>query len=150
MAKKPAKKMAKKPAKKMAAPKKAAKKPAPAKKMAPAKPGMPSPEKIKTSIRPKNTGTNSYTFSEFVDNIKGFCGLMKRSEAKLLVEDIATFVKDSLRRGYKIPLFGLGKMYVRQSKARTARNPQTGELIPVPAKKRVRFTAAKALKEAVL
>jgi nucleoid DNA-binding protein len=57
---------------------------------------------------------------------------------------------DSLKRGYKIPLMGLGKLYVRESKARTGRNPATGEMIHIPKRKRVRFTAAKALKERVL
>ena len=115
---------------------------------APAK--IPAPEKIRAASRPKNAGTLSYTQGEFLENIKGFCGLWKRSQAKELCEDIASFVRDSLRRGYKIPLFGLGKMYVRESKARTGRNPQTGEIVQIPARKRVRFSAAKALKESVL
>jgi DNA-binding protein HU-beta len=34
-------------------------------------------------------------------------------------------------------------------KARTARNPKTGEAVHVPAKKKPAFSAAKALKEAV-
>jgi|GEM_PF-442307 len=107
-------------------------------------------EKIRMASRPKNANSMSYTLSEFLENIKGFCGLRKRSEAKELVDDIALFIKDSLKRGYKIPLMGLGKLYVRESKARQGRNPQTGEIVQIPARKRVRFSAAKALKEAVL
>ena len=106
--------------------------------------------KTRKASTPKNSNTLSYTFSEFIENVRGFCGINKRSQAKELVEDIALFVKDSLKRGYKLPLLGLGKIYVRKSKARTGRNPATGELIEIPARKRVRFTAAKALKEAVL
>lgn len=139
MAKKAAKKMAKK-----AAPKKTAAK---ATKMVAAE--KPTP-KARVATKPRNSSTLSYTQSEFIDNIRGFCGLAKRSAAKELCEDIAAFIKDSLRRGYKIPLLGLGKMYVRHSKARMGRNPATGETIQISAKKRVRFTAAKALKEAVL
>jgi nucleoid DNA-binding protein len=142
--------MAKKPMKKMKAPvKKAAKKvakPMVAKKAAPEK--LP---KVRSASRPRSSSTPpSYTQTEFVENIRAFCGLNRRSEAKELVEDIAAFLKDSLKRGYKVPLMGLGKIYVRQSKARTGRNPATGETINIPARKRVRFTAAKALKEAVL
>lgn len=106
--------------------------------------------KAKVSTKPKNTNTLSYTRSEFLENLKGFCGLQKRSQAKELVEDLSSFVIDSLKKGYKIPLFGLGKMYVRRTKARMGRNPATGETIQISAKKRVRFSAAKALKEAVL
>jgi DNA-binding protein HU-beta len=44
----------------------------------------------------------------------------------------------------------LGKLYVRETKARQGRNPATGEVISIPKRKRVKFTAAKALKERVL
>ena len=146
MAKKPAKK-----AKKAAKPAKSAKKSSakPAMKLAP-KTASPALPKVRVASRPKNSSTLSYTMSEFLENIKGFCGLSKRSQAKELCEDIAMLVRESLKRGYKIPLFGLGKMYVRQSKARMGRNPATGEVMPIPARKRVRFSVAKALKEAVL
>jgi len=162
MAKKPAKSAKKaKPAKKVAKPakkaatkkvvKKVAKKPAkaPAKKVA-AKAAAPAVTKARVSTKPRNASTLSYTQTEFVENIRAFCGLGKRSDAKQIVDDIAAFVMDSLRKGYKIPLMGLGKLYVRESKARQGRNPATGEVIKIPKRKRVRFTAAKALKERVL
>ena len=139
MAKKPAPKkkvVAKKAAPKMAAaPKKAAPSPLP---------------KVRVATKPRNGNTLSYTFSEFIENVRGFCGFPKRSQAKEITEDVKAFITDCLKKGYKIPLFGLGKMYVRESKARLGRNPATGEEIQIPAKKRIRFTAAKALKEAVL
>jgi DNA-binding protein HU-beta len=106
--------------------------------------------KARVSTKPRNTSTLSYTQSEFIENIRAFCGLGKRSQAKEIVEDISLFVMDSLKRGYKIPLMGLGKLYVRESKARQGRNPATGEIINIPKRKRVRFTPAKALKERVL
>ena len=141
MAKKPVKKAASKkaaPAKKTAAPKAAAKTTA------------TTTQKVQVASRPKNNSTNSYTYSEFVENVKNYCGIEKRAQAKTLVDDLASFIRDSLKKGYKLPLLGLGKLYVRESKARMARNPQTGEEIRIPARKRVRFTAAKSLKEAVL
>ena len=119
------------------------------KKMA-AKPAVVSIPKVRSASRPRNGNTNSYTFSEFVENVKSFCGLAKRTQAKELIEDLQALVRDSLKKGYKIPLLGLGKMYVRQTKARVGRNPATGETINIPAKRKVRFTPAKALKEAVL
>lgn len=146
MAKKPAKKTAKaaKPAPKTA------KKPAPktAAKVASSK-SIEMP-KARVATKPRNTKTLSYTQSEFVENIRAFCGLTKRSEAKAVCEDIALFVMDSLKKGYKLPLMGLGKMYVRESQARTGRNPATGEMIQIPKKKRVRFSVSKSLKERVL
>lgn len=135
--------MAKK-AKKMKSSKPAAKKQA-------AKPAkMAKPIKNRKASKPRNGNTLSYTQSEFLENLRGFCGLEKRSQARELIEDLQALVTDTLKKGYKIPLFGLGKLYVRRTKPRVGRNPQTGEPINIPARKRVRFTAAKALKDAVL
>jgi DNA-binding protein HU-beta len=146
--------MAKKPAKLAKKKIKVAKKVAKPAKKAPAKTTgkvVAAPvAKARVSSKPRNTSTLSYTQSEFVENVRAFCGLGKRSEAKQIVEDIAAFVMDSLRKGYKIPLMGLGKLYVRETKARQGRNPATGEVINIPKRKRVKFTAAKALKERVL
>ena len=44
---------------------------------------------------------------------------------------------------------GLGKLVTQQKDAREARNPKTGEAIPVPAHKAVKFRPAKTLKDAV-
>jgi DNA-binding protein HU-beta len=150
MAKKPGK-AAKKSAKKVVKP---AKKAAKAVKAAPAKSSKATAAsgsaKARVATKPRNTSTLSYTQSEFLENVRAFCGLPKRSQAREVIDDIALFVTESLRKGYKIPLMGLGKLYVRESKARMGRNPATGETIHIPKRKKVRFTPAKALKERVL
>jgi len=107
-------------------------------------------KKLRKATTPRNKGTLSYTQSEFVDNVMGFCGLPKRAQARELTQDLSALITDCLRKGYKIPLLGLGKLYVRKTKARMGRNPATGEPIHIPSKKRIRFTASKALKQAVL
>jgi DNA-binding protein HU-beta len=143
--------MAKKPAPKKKAAKKAAPKAAKKVVAAPKKAGAAVVvAKVRAASKPRNTSTLSYTMSEVIENIRGFCGITKKAQARELVDDIAAFLTESLRKGYKIPLLGLGKMYVRNSKARTGRNPATGEEIQIPARKRIRFTASKSLKEAVL
>ncbi|MCB9029640.1 MAG: HU family DNA-binding protein [Deltaproteobacteria bacterium] len=111
----------------------------------------PAPvQKQRKASVPRNRHTLSYTQTEWFDNVMGFCGLEKRSQAKELCTDMNMLISECLKKGYKIPLMGLGKMYVRKSKARMGRNPATGEPIHIPAKKRIRFTASKALKENVL
>ena len=52
------------------------------------------------------------------------------------------------KNGFTIP--GVGKLVVRSYKARMGRNPQTGEAIKIPARKRLKFVVAKAAKDAVL
>ena len=131
--------------------KKASTKKSAAKKAAPAKvAAKPVVKKVKKATKPKNARTLAYTQSEFIENVRSYCGLEKRTEARDLCDDIADFITDSLKKGYRVPLMGLGKLYVRKSKARMGRNPATGEPIHIAAKKRVRFSVAKALKDSVL
>jgi DNA-binding protein HU-beta len=106
-------------------------------------------KKNRAAGKPKSK-TGSYTQSEFIENIQSFCGLNKKSQAKELCEDINLLLVDCLKKGYRIPLFNLGKLQVKKTKARMGINPMTKEKIKIPAKRKVRFTAAKALKEAVI
>ncbi|MCS6893903.1 MAG: hypothetical protein NZO16_04985, partial [Deltaproteobacteria bacterium] len=65
-----------------------------------------------------NNQNNVYTLSEWIENVRGYCGLESRAQAKSICEDLARLIKDALRKQYTIPLFGLGKLFVRQTKAR--------------------------------
>jgi DNA-binding protein HU-beta len=55
----------------------------------------------------------------------------------------------TLKKGDRVRFPGFGTFRVLKRKARTARNPQTGEPIKVPVRTVPRFTPAKELKEAV-
>ena len=153
--KKPAaKKVApKKKAVKKAAAKKVAKKVAPAKKVvvkaAPKKP-VPMPPSRPVLVTPKNGATKQYTQSELYQCILGSCGFHTKAEARAFYDGFAVLIQSALKKGFKIVLPGLGKIQVRMSKARMGRNPMTGEEIKIPARKKIRFTPLKALKDAVL
>jgi DNA-binding protein HU-beta len=54
-----------------------------------------------------------------------------------------------LKKGESITFVGFGTFKTTQRKARTARNPQTGAPIKIPKRRVVRFSAGKALKDAV-
>ncbi|MCB0360515.1 MAG: HU family DNA-binding protein [Bdellovibrionales bacterium] len=106
-------------------------------------------KKTKSKInRPKN-GVQ-FSQSEFFENVKDVCELDNRRVAKDVYNAFADMIQAALKKGYKVPLPGIGKIQVRQTKARMGRNPATGEIIRIPAKKRVRLTPSKACKEAVL
>lgn len=98
--------------------------------------------------KPKN-GVQ-YNQSEFINCVQSTCEFESRRVAKDVYEGFAGMIQAALKKGYKVPLPGIGKIQVRQSKARTGRNPATGETIHISAKKRVRLTPSKALKQAVL
>ena len=103
----------------------------------------------KPAIKAPKNGTQ-YNQSEFYDVLQVCAGLDNRRIAKAVYNGMAEMLQAALKKGYKVPLPGVGKIQVRQSKARIGRNPATGEQIRIPAKKRVRLTPSKALKDAVL
>ena len=76
-------------------------------------------------------------------------GMSKKDATALLEDMVASFVSH-LQDGERVRIPGLGILEVKQMKARMGRNPQTGEAIQIPAKKKVAFRVAKDLKEAVL
>ncbi|HEY9766294.1 MAG TPA: HU family DNA-binding protein [Chroococcales cyanobacterium] len=58
-------------------------------------------------------------------------------------------ISNALAKGDKITLVGFGTFQVRQRAAREGRNPRTGEVLKIPAKKSPVWTAGKTLKERV-
>jgi DNA-binding protein HU-beta len=58
-------------------------------------------------------------------------------------------VTSSLKKGKKVSFVGFGTFSVGKRKARTGRNPQTGEPIKIAAARVPRFKAGKSLKDAV-
>lgn len=58
-------------------------------------------------------------------------------------------VTETLKKGETVNLIGFGTFEVRDRKARTGRNPQTGATIQIAAAKSPAFKAGKALKDAV-
>lgn len=74
---------------------------------------------------------------------------MTKKDVLIIFDDIIDTVKETLSSGMGVDIYGFGKLEVKDVAARQARNPKTGEIVEVPAKKAVKFKAAKALKEAV-
>jgi DNA-binding protein HU-beta len=74
---------------------------------------------------------------------------LSRRQASDIVESIIEKMTDVLKSGDKVALPPFGQFKVRDRAARMARNPQTGEPVKVPAKRVLRFTPARPLKEAV-
>lgn len=58
-------------------------------------------------------------------------------------------IASEIANGERVTIGGFGTFQTRERKAGTARNPQTGATIAVPAKTLPAFKAAKGLKDAV-
>ena len=86
--------------------------------------------------------------AQLTDYVASKTGATKKMAGEA-VEAVLGAVKSSLKKGDSVTLTGFGTFKVGARKARTGRNPQTGATIKIPAAKVPRFSAGKALKEAV-
>lgn len=84
------------------------------------------------------------TKAELIESLATTLGQSKVESEKAL-EAVVDVIKQALQRGEKIDIRGLGVFKVRESKARQARNPRTGEPISIPAKKAAIFKPGKEL-----
>ena len=74
-----------------------------------------------------------------------------KKEAKAVVECVIESIVKSLKKRQSEPvtIVGFGTFKADKRKARKGRNPQTGEVIKIKAKRVPKFVPGKALKEAV-
>lgn len=74
---------------------------------------------------------------------------LTKKAAETALDAFVTSVEEALKAGEKVQLVGFGTFEVRQRAARKGRNPQTKEVIKIPASKAPVFKAGKALKDLV-
>ena len=75
-------------------------------------------------------------------------GLNKR-ESKDMVEAFFDVIREALERGDSVKLSGFGNFQLRDKAQRPGRNPKTGEIIPITARRVVTFHASQKLKAQV-
>jgi len=94
------------------------------------------------------TDVRTLTKAELAEMLFERVGLNKR-EAKDLVEMFFLEIRSALSQGDSVKLSGFGNFQVRNKPARPGRNPKTGEMIPIAARRVVTFHASQKLKDAV-
>jgi len=70
--------------------------------------------------------------------------------AKHFVESLAELAVRETKKNGVFVLPGIGRLVRAERKARTGRNPATGEAIKIPAKKVVKFRVAKSVKDSIV
>jgi nucleoid DNA-binding protein len=83
-----------------------------------------------------------------VDAIASKTDLSKK-DVEAVIESFQEKVTEEIRQGNKVTLTGFGTFRISDRAAREGINPQTKAKIQIPAMKVPKFTAGKALKEAV-
>jgi integration host factor subunit alpha len=94
------------------------------------------------------TDVRTLTKAELAEMLFERVGLNKR-EAKDLVEMFFLEIRSALSKGDSVKLSGFGNFQVRKKPARPGRNPKTGEMIPIAARRVVTFHASQKLKDVV-
>lgn len=92
-------------------------------------------------------GKKAMTKAQLVAEIADKTGLAKKDVAGVLAQLTDLAYKEA-KLGFTIP--GIGKLVIVNRKARTGRNPATGEAIKIPAKRVLKFRIAKAAKDAIV
>lgn len=75
---------------------------------------------------------------------------VSKKDASDMYDKFMELAYQEIKRAGEFVMPGLGKLVKKNRPARMGRNPATGETIKIPAKTVVKFSVAKAAKEALL
>ena len=92
--------------------------------------------------------TPALTKAHLADLLFEQIGLNKR-ESKDMVDAFFDLVVDSLIQGTDVKISGFGNFQIRTKAARPGRNPRTGELNPIEARRVATFHASHKLKSVI-
>lgn len=92
--------------------------------------------------------TPALTKAQLAELLFDQIGLNKR-ESKDMVDAFFDLIAASLVDGRDVKLSGFGNFQIRTKAPRPGRNPRTGELIPINARRVVTFHASSKLKEQI-
>lgn len=84
--------------------------------------------------------------SDVIDRVAGAAGVA-RQQAESVLDAFFDTVRSATKGGDRVAWPGFGSFTTTQRKARTGRNPRTGESVKIPATKAVKFSASSALKD---
>lgn len=85
------------------------------------------------------------TKADIANRLFEMIGLTKR-EAKEIVELFFQQISDSLAAGQQVKISGFGNFELHDKSERPGRNPKTGEMVPVTARRVVTFRSGQKLR----
>jgi integration host factor subunit beta len=88
------------------------------------------------------------TKAELVEEVSAVSDLTKK-HSEIVVNTVFRAIIGALHKGEKIELRGFGSFRLRSRRSRRGRNPKTGTMVDVPAKKIPYFKPGKELKELI-
>jgi len=88
------------------------------------------------------------TKAELVSSISAETGLSKIKSNEIL-NNITSIISNVLKTGDKVTLVGFGTFTTSERSARRGRNPKTGEIIDIAAKRVAKFKPSSGLNETI-
>lgn len=85
---------------------------------------------------------------ELVEVVAAKAGITK-ADATRAIDATFEAITGALAKGDKVPVAGFGTFGISERAARDGRNPRTGEVVKIAARKAVVFKAGTALKDSV-
>ena len=86
------------------------------------------------------------TKGSLIEKVTEIYPYMSSENVQKVVDIIFDTITQALREGRRVELRGFGAFYLKDRKAIVARNPKTGEKVPMPARKVPFFKAGKQIK----
>lgn len=72
-----------------------------------------------------------------------------RSDVEIMFDGLFDAMREALANGDDVKIRQFGTFTVKAFDAREGRNPNTGEVITIPARKRIRFKGSRAIEDAM-
>jgi DNA-binding protein HU-beta len=88
------------------------------------------------------------TKKDLVQGVSDQCGTQKKL-VESIIDTVFDQIKFELKQGQDVAIHGFGKFSIKTRQGRTGRNPRTGEAIEIPAKRVLKFSPAKDLKNEI-
>jgi integration host factor subunit beta len=92
------------------------------------------------------SGGGSMTKRDLIDEVVKIYPRFSGRDAEVMVNAVFDSMTDALARGERIEIRGFGSFVVKHRQARDGRNPKTGAVVPVAAKRVPFFKVGKELK----
>lgn len=86
--------------------------------------------------------------SELVERIAEEHGISK-DHARKIIDSVITAITSATAAGDEVNLVGFGRFKAANRAARSGRNPATGQTIEIPASRKLTFSPAKAVRDAL-
>jgi DNA-binding protein HU-beta len=103
----------------------------------------------RTENRRRSMAAQRMTQTQLVRTLAEECEVNNKV-ARQMLETLSTLAVNEVKKNGVFVIPGLGRLVRVERKARTGRNPATGESIKIPAKKVVKFRVAKAAKDSIV